>query len=109
MYRDVSGITLNFLGHVHDSFGIGITFIKFFEIRALLHRPLKCHGESLCSYRYELGNLVTESVREAERSSNVTHCAAGHHSAEGANLGHVVCAVLTSGIFDELISSVVCN
>src|SRR3989344_4018327 len=88
MHRDVSDIALNLLRHIHNSFGVGIAFIKLFEIRVLFHRAFQCHRESLRAYGYEFGNLIAQGIGKTESSGNIAHSSASHHSAESSYLPH---------------------
>ena len=55
----------------------------------------------------EFRNPVSKLIREPQGSRNVTHCAAGHHGAEGTYLCHVIIAIFLSRVIYYLVSPVV--
>ena len=107
VYRDVAGVAFNFLRHIHDGFRVRVFFIKLFEVRILFHGAFDGHREALRAHGNQFGNPVADRVREIHGPGHVTHGAAGHHGAEGADLGHMVDAVFRTGVSDDFVPAVV--
>ena len=109
MDRDVSGITLNFLRHVHNGFGIAIFFVEFFKFWVFLHGPIDGHGESLGAERNKFSYFIAQGIGKAQGPRHITYSPASHHSAESANLRDVIYAIFLASVFNQLISSIICN